>query len=81
MAEPSTMAAKPELMPTKTAWTDVVAAKRAIRNEHIERHRSTFANSPLAAKILDIADIDSLIQLLEGGEASAEDVVKAYIAK
>lgn len=64
----------------KTTWTDVVAAKRAIQSEHIEKHRSTPETSPLNTKITDTSDIGSLTQLLESGVVSAEDVVKAYIA-
>lgn len=77
----STVAVNSETMAPKSAWTEVVAAKRAIRDKHIEEHRSTSVNSSPAAKITKISDIDSLTRLIESGDVSAEDVVKAYIAK
>lgn len=75
------MAVDSEIMAPKSAWTEVVAAKRAIRDRHIEEHRSMSMNSSPTAKITKVSDIDSLTRLIESGDVSAEDVVKAYIAK
>jgi hypothetical protein len=65
----------------RSAWTDVVAAKRATRSELIEKHRSASESSPIVSKITKIADVDSLTRLIASKEASAEDVIRAYISK
>lgn len=64
----------------KTAWRDIVAAKRATRDELIKKHLIWSKISP-AADITNVDDISALTQLLEKGEVSAEDVVNMYITK
>lgn len=75
------MVTDPDLAKPRTAWTDVVATKRAIRTQLIEKHRDASKSSSSGIKITENADISSLTQLLELGQISAEDVVKAYIIK
>lgn len=65
----------------KAAWTDVVAAKRATRDELVKKHLARSNVSPLAANIAKIDNIRALTQLLEKGEVSAEDVMSVYITK
>lgn len=64
----------------KTAWTDVVAAKRATRSELVKKHLAR-PRSPPAADTTNVDNIGALTQLLEKGEMSAEEVVNMYIIK
>ena len=75
------MVTDPHLTKPRTVWTDVVAAKRAIRTQLIEKHRDVSKSSSSTIKVTRIADISSLTQSLGLGEISAEDVVNAYIIK
>jgi hypothetical protein len=75
------MAANPGLTVSKIVWSDVVAKKQAIRNEHIKKHHIDSVESSLIARITDIKDVDSLTLLIEKGEISAEEIVRAYIVK
>jgi len=75
------MAANLERTIPKIAWTDVVARKQTIRNEHVKEHLNTAVDPSVIARITDIKDVDSLTLLIEKGEISAEDIVRAYIAK
>jgi hypothetical protein len=75
------MAANPKSTTAKVAWTDVVASKRTIRDEHIKKHIVTSVDSSHIARITDIKDIDSLTLLIEKGGISAEEIVRAYIVK
>ena len=75
------MAANPELTIPKMSWTDVVARKQTIRNEHIEKHSVASVDSSLVARITNIEDIDSLTLLIKKGETSAEEIVRAHIVK
>jgi inosine-uridine nucleoside N-ribohydrolase len=77
----TTMAAMSETVVSKSAWTDVVAAKRATRRELVEKHSCTSESSPVAPKITKITDVDSLTRLISSGEVSAEGVIRAYISK
>ncbi|GAB7330597.1 hypothetical protein MBLNU13_g02179t1 [Cladosporium sp. NU13] len=73
------MAANLGLTVSKIAWTDVAARKQTIRNEHIKKHLTDSVDSSLIAQITDIENVDSLTALIEKGEFSAEEVVRAYI--
>ncbi|KLU89838.1 hypothetical protein MAPG_08807 [Magnaporthiopsis poae ATCC 64411] len=67
--------------PAKAAtkpWADVVAAKRAIRDEHVQKHSHADSDANLAA---DVVDIETLTGLLESGKVSAEQLIRAYIAR
>jgi hypothetical protein len=75
------MAANLERTIPKIAWTDVVARKQTIRNEHIKKHIITSVEPSVIARITDIKDVDSFTLLIEKGEISAQDIVRAYIAK
>lgn len=75
------MAANPGLTVSKIAWTDVVAKKQAIRDEHIQKHHTDSVGSSLIARITNIKDVDSLTNLIEKGEVSAEEIVRAYIVQ
>jgi hypothetical protein len=75
------MAADLELATAKIAWTDVVASKRTIRNEHIQKYLVTPLDSSLIARITNIEDVDLLTPLIENGDISAEEIVRAYIVK
>jgi hypothetical protein len=75
------MLTQEEPVRSKTPWTDIVEAKRAIRSQHIKTHRQDTGNSEIGDKITRISDISALMQLLESREVSAEDIVTAYIQK
>lgn len=75
------MAANSEPTIPKISWTEVVARKQTIRNEHIEKHIVASVDSSVVARITNIKDIDSLTLLIEKGEVSAEEIVRAYIVK
>ena len=75
------MSADLGLTVSKIAWTDVVAKKQAIRNEHIKKHLINSVDSSLITRITNIKDVDLLTFLIEKGELSAEETVKAYIFK
>jgi hypothetical protein len=65
----------------KPLWTEVVETKRAIRSQHIEKHRHDVENSENDARITGNPDISALTQLLESKQVSAEDIITAYIQK
>jgi hypothetical protein len=65
----------------RSAWTDVVAAKRATRNGLVDKYHCTSESSPIVSKITKIADVGSLTRLIASKEVSAEDVIRAYISK
>jgi hypothetical protein len=75
------MAANLDLTTPKISWTDVVAKKQTIRDEHIKKHLITSVDSTVVAQITDIQDVDSLTLLIEKGKISAEKIIGAYIAK
>jgi hypothetical protein len=75
------MAANIEPTPAKIPWTDVVASKRTIRNEHIQKHLVTSVDSSYIVRITNIKDVDSLTLMIENGDISAEEIVRAYIVK
>lgn len=75
------MAANLELTTAKVAWTDVVTSKRTIRNEYIQNHLVNSVDSSYIVRITNIKDVDSLTLLIENGDISAEEIVRAYIVK
>ena len=52
------MSADLGLTVSKIAWTDVVAKKQAIRNEHIKKHLINSVDSSLITRITNIKDVD-----------------------
>jgi hypothetical protein len=75
------MSANQESTAPKSAWTEVVAAKQRTRNEHVKKYLNTPVDSTLFSTITHLDDVDSLMLLLEKGEISAEEIVRAYISK
>jgi hypothetical protein len=65
----------------KLPWTEIVETKRAIRSQHIEKHRHDVEHSENDARITGNPDISALTKLLESKQVSAEDIVTAYIQK
>lgn len=63
------------------AWTEVVKAKRAIRDQQTESYEDAIKCSPATNKITAIADVETLTQLLRSGAVSAEEVVASYIER
>lgn len=63
-------------------WNEVVAEKRAIREAQLARHAPA-ANGDSGSATLgaDLVEIEALTSLLESGQASAEDLTRAYIAR
>lgn len=66
---------------SRTPWTEIVEAKRAIRSQHIRNHQDKIGYSGIDTKITQTADISALTQPLESKKVSAEDIVTAYIQK
>ncbi|PIG85341.1 hypothetical protein AARAC_002797 [Aspergillus arachidicola] len=64
---------------TNRSWTEVVAAKRAIRNAQIREHEAANRNGSFDIFGADIADVQTLTNLLGSGQVAAEDIVRAYI--
>jgi len=64
-------------------WTQVVAAKRAIRDAHLRKHEP--ANRDPATSILgvgaDIVNVKALTNLLRSGQVSAGELIRAYIGR
>lgn len=63
---------------TTKPWAEVAAAKRAVRDEHVKKHANVYKDASLAA---DVVDIETLTDLLGSGKASAEQLIRAYIAR
>lgn len=77
----SNMVAKQEPTHPQAAWTDVVATKRASRDQQIKKYNDELQDTELVAKITEIDDVETLQELLKNGDISAEAVIKAYIDK
>lgn len=75
------MVAKQESTPRDIIWTDAVAAKRAIRDGHIDKYHNRSQYSSSVVQVTELDDIGILLGLLEKGEISAEAVINAYIDK
>jgi ribonuclease HI len=75
------MLTKEEPVCSKTPWTEIVEAKRAIRNRHIKNHQDKIGNSRIDTEITQTPDISALTQLLESKRVSVEDIVTAYIQR
>jgi ribonuclease HI len=75
------MLTKEEPVCSKTPWTEIVEAKRAIRSRHIKNHQDKIGNSRIDTEITQTPDISALTQLLESKRVSVEDIVTAYIQR
>jgi ribonuclease HI len=75
------MLTKEEPVCSKTSWTEIVEAKRAIRSRHIKNHQDKIGNSRIDTEITQTPDISALTQLLESKRVSVEDIVTAYIQR
>ncbi|KAK5045074.1 hypothetical protein LTR84_010222 [Exophiala bonariae] len=62
-------------------WTEIAQAKRAERQARIDNHSKSLTGSNIQSQITHIDKVGALIELLEKGQISAEDVVVAYIDK
>ena len=62
-------------------WTEVVAAKRAIREEHIKNPRDLSKTRRPVTNFTELADIETLTKLYQSGQASVQEVITAYIDK
>ncbi|KAK1958764.1 amidase [Colletotrichum sublineola] len=63
------------------SWTEVAAAKRAIRDAQLRKHEPTDGDSASARLGVDVVDIEALTDLLRLGRVSAEELIHAYIAR
>ncbi|KAB8225849.1 amidase signature domain-containing protein [Aspergillus novoparasiticus] len=63
------------------SWTEVVTAKRAIRDTQIRKHEATNRNGSFDILGADIAEVKTLTNLLGSGQVSAEDMIRAYIGR
>lgn len=61
---------------TNRSWEGVVAAKRAIRDAQIRKYEG---GSDISGA--DIADVETLTNLLSSGQVSAEELIRAYIGR
>ncbi|KAJ1706284.1 hypothetical protein NYO67_11552 [Aspergillus flavus] len=61
------------------SWTEVVTAKRAIRDAQIRKHEAANRNGSVDILGADIADVKTLTNLLGSGQVSAEDMIRTYI--
>ena len=60
-------------------WTEIVAEKRAARDERLAK--SYGEDAPSDPRIMAAKDIQDLINLLEAREVTSEAIVIAHIAK
>ena len=60
-------------------WTDVVAAKCAERQAHIDAYSQRLSDKDVHARISQIDSVGSLTNLYEQGQVSVEDVIELYI--
>ncbi|KAK2054570.1 amidase [Colletotrichum caudatum] len=63
------------------SWTEVADAKRAARDAQLRKHESANAVSASTGLGADVVDIETLTGLLRTGQASAEELTRAYIAR
>ncbi|KAK6819193.1 hypothetical protein RU639_008045 [Aspergillus parasiticus] len=63
------------------SWTEVVTAKRAIRDAQIRKHEAANRNGSFDILGADTADVKTLTNLLESGQVSAEDMIRTYIGR
>ncbi|KAB8209213.1 amidase signature domain-containing protein [Aspergillus parasiticus] len=63
------------------SWTEVVTAKRAIRDAQIRKHEAANRNGSFDILGADIADVKTLTNLLESGQVSAENMIRTYIGR
>ncbi|KAJ4137149.1 Acetamidase [Fusarium equiseti] len=61
-------------------WTEVVAAKRGIRDAIVQEHRPDI-NSQLTPLGSNAVDIQAIINLLQAKQVSALDLIRNYIAR
>ncbi|OBS26059.1 hypothetical protein FPOA_00003 [Fusarium poae] len=64
----------------KRPWTEAVAAKRAIQDAHLEKHRPS-PTSTLSDLGTDTIDVQDIISLLETKKISALDLIRGFIAR
>ncbi|KAH7399186.1 amidase, partial [Phaeosphaeria sp. MPI-PUGE-AT-0046c] len=70
----------PEQPPTpRVPWTEVAATKRSVRDAQIKEQQHVVSTHN--DRITSIADIEHLTRSIKERVLSAEDIVKAYIAK
>lgn len=76
------MTANDDAVKPSRPWTEVVAKKRAIREAQLTQYAPA-ANGDSGSATLgaDLVEIGALTSLLESGQASAEDLTRAYIAR
>ncbi|KAH7000845.1 amidase [Macrophomina phaseolina] len=63
----------------RTPWTEIVEAKRSVRDAQVEKHRHRSKNIHRDTRSTDVADVQVLTESIQRGEVSAEDIVRAYI--
>jgi hypothetical protein len=62
-------------------WTEVVTAKRAIRDAQIRKHQPANRESGLDTLGTEIVEVEVLTNLLRAGQVSAEALIRAYIGR
>ena len=62
-------------------WQDIVAAKRAARDEAVYKYLHTEPAAGTHEDVTGLVDVAVLVRLLETGTLSAEQVVRAYIQR
>jgi hypothetical protein len=74
------LSSKEDLSNPQKPWTEVVAAKRAVRDAIIQKHQPDI-NLQLLPLGPDAVDIEYIINLLETKQVSALDLIRNYIAR
>ncbi|KAH8651267.1 amidase signature domain-containing protein [Xylariales sp. PMI_506] len=63
------------------SWTEVVTAKRAIRDAHLRKYQSSNEEPSLNILRGGIVEVEALTNLLSSGRVSAEELIRAYIGR
>jgi hypothetical protein len=66
---------------TRISWTEVVATKRSARDTKIAEFQKEPKNRDHITRITDVAEVQHLQKFIEDGNFSAEEIVRAYIAR
>ncbi|KAJ3527321.1 hypothetical protein NM208_g9725 [Fusarium decemcellulare] len=65
----------------KADWTEVVAAKRAIQDRQLQKYYTESRHLDSHSLGAHIVDIEALTGLLRSGQASTEELIRAYIGR
>lgn len=62
-------------------WTEIVAAKRAIRDARIQKYQPENRASDLDILVSEDYNAQELTDMLENGQVTAEELIRAYIIR